>query len=282
MDRLKANKSVLAVMVFGSMVTGDLWEGSDIDLFVVVNENIEVNKIYTEEDNVPIHVKIIDKDNLDKVYKFDLRGGKTHRIFASSRLVFSKDPAVSSWYDRGRYYPDVDRERWSLVYLGDLFKHLGVCKKYLKNKGFYTAYSAAIKVVEEFSKLYVNYSGYMISKDVINMAINLEDNFKSIVDNLFFNKENTENSINELIEYVEKYINENIRNITYMLLNYMKEKDTFLSSEDILKDNVFNSYEINMEDILEYLYSKNIIKKQGRKLKNKEGKLLFKENVYFV
>ncbi len=60
-DRLKNNESVLAVMVFGSMVTGDLWEESDIDLFVVINEDIKVEKIYTQEEDVPIHVKIIDK-----------------------------------------------------------------------------------------------------------------------------------------------------------------------------------------------------------------------------
>ena len=28
-ERLKSNDSVLAVMVFGSMVTGDLWDESD-------------------------------------------------------------------------------------------------------------------------------------------------------------------------------------------------------------------------------------------------------------
>ncbi len=60
-DRLKNNESVLAVMVFGSMVTGDLWEESDIDLFVVIDEDIKVEKIYTQEEGVPIHVKIIDK-----------------------------------------------------------------------------------------------------------------------------------------------------------------------------------------------------------------------------
>jgi len=37
MNNLKKNEKVLAVMVFGSLVTGDLWEESDIDLFVVVN-----------------------------------------------------------------------------------------------------------------------------------------------------------------------------------------------------------------------------------------------------
>ncbi|KEI82154.1 nucleotidyltransferase domain-containing protein [Clostridium botulinum] len=281
-DRLKNNESVLAVMVFGSMVTGDLWEESDIDLFVVTNEDIKVEKIYTQEEDVPIHVKIIDKKNLDKIYQCDLRGGKTHRIFASSRLVFSKDSSISSWYDRGRYYPDIDRERWNLVYLGEIFKYIGVCKKYLKNRGFYTAYSDSVKLTEAFSKLYVNFSGYMISKDVINMATSLDDDFKNIVDDLFFNKDNIEESIIKLIEYIKIYLNDNIRNITSLLLNYMKEKDTFLSSQDILMDDLFKCYSISMEDILEYLYYKNIIKKHSRKLKNKEGELIFQENVYFI
>lgn len=117
-----------------------------------------------------------------------------------------------------------------------------------------------MKLTEAFSKLYVNFSGYMISKDVINMATSLDDDFKNIVDDLFFNKDNIEESIIKLIEYIKIYLNDNIRNITSLLLNYMKEKDTFLSSQDILMDDLFKCYSISMEDILEYLYYKNIIK----------------------
>lgn len=47
-------------------------------------------------------------------------------------------------------------------------------------------------------------------------------------------------------------------------------------------DDLFKCYSISMEDILEYLYYKNIIKKHSRKLKNKKGELIFQENVYFI
>jgi len=50
---------------------------------------------------------------------------------------------------------------------------IGVCKKYLYNNGVYTAYSSAIKTAEEYAKLYVNSVGYMISKDAMIMAVNL-------------------------------------------------------------------------------------------------------------
>lgn len=282
-ERLKSNQSVLAVMVFGSMVTGDLWDESDIDLFVILNKkNPDIENIYTEEKDVPVHIKLMSKNKFLQLHEEDLRGGFIHRIFASSRLVFSKDMELTARYDNGRYYPDLDRERWNMVYLGNLLKHMGVCKKYLYNNGIYTAYTAAVKCSEEFARLYVNSSGYMISKDAMTMAMNLNDNFRKCVDELFFNTANTEETINKTLDYLQKNIDSSMRNLTNILIDYMREKDSFLSAEDIKNDKLFSSYDINMEEILSKLWEKSLIKRETRDYKTEDGKVLFKENVYFI
>jgi len=282
-DRLKTNESVLAVMVFGSMVTGDLWDESDIDLFVIVDKKMaDIRNIYTEEKDVPVHIKLMSKNRFMMLYEEDLRGGFMHRIFASSRLVFSKDMEITTKFDGGRYYPDLDRERWNMVYLGKLLKNIGVCKKYLYNNGIYTAYTAAVKSVQEYSKLHVNSSGYMISKDAMTMAMNLNDDFRNYVDKLFYGKEDTVKTIEETIAYLENSIDDCLRDAAGILIDFMKGKDCFLSAEDIIKDKIFANYQISMEDILNKLWEKNIIKKETRDYKTDDGKLLFKENVYFI
>jgi predicted nucleotidyltransferase len=282
-ERLKNNDSVLAVMVFGSMVTGDLWDESDIDLFVVLDKkHPDIENIYTEEKKIPVHIKLMSKNKFLQLHEEDLRGGFIHRIFASSRLVFSKDTEITARYDSGRYYPDLDRERWNMVYLGRLLKNIGVSKKYLYNNGIYTAYSAAVKSAEDFAKLYVNSSGYMISKDAMTMAMNLNDNFRKCVDELFFNKTNTEEAINNILNYLDKSINELIRTLSNLLISYMREEDRFLSAEDVKNDKLFYNYEINVEEILNKLWEKSLIKKETRNYKTEEGKILFKENVYFI
>lgn len=282
-DRFKANKSVLAVMVFGSMVSGDLWDESDIDLLVVFdNKRTSLKDIYTEEKDIPIHVKLMSKSNFLQSSEEDLKGGFIHRIISSSRLVFSKDMEITSQYDIGRYYPDLDRERWNMVYLGELFKSMGLCKKYLQNDVIYTSYIAAVRSVEEFSKLYVNSSGHMISKDAVTIAMNLNNNFRKCMEELFFNKSDIAEAINNTMEYFKKYIDKNIRNITKILLNYMREKDSFLSSEDIKNDRLFYNYNINMEEILNSLWKKNLLKKDTRDYKMKDGTVLAQENVYFM
>ena len=56
-ERLKGNDTVLAAMVFGSVITGDLWDKSDLDLFVIVNEKIPDIKNITKLTN-PKHSKL--------------------------------------------------------------------------------------------------------------------------------------------------------------------------------------------------------------------------------
>ncbi|MBP1743655.1 MAG: nucleotidyltransferase [Firmicutes bacterium] len=282
-ERLKSNDSVLAVMVFGSMVTGDLWDESDIDLFVIVDQKMNAMKnIYTEEKGVPVHSKVMSKSKFLVLYEEDLRGGFIHRVFASSRLVFSKDADITNRYDNGRFYPDLDRERWNMVYLGNLLKSIGLCRKYIQNEGIFTAYTAAVKSMEEYAKLYVNSSGYMISKDAMTMAMNLSSGFKSHVENLFFNMGDKKEVITAALSFVQGAVDDSIRNYCGVLIDFMNDRDSFLSAEDVENDKVFNSYSINMEEILNKLWEKNIIKKDTRDYKSDEGKVLFKENVYFL
>lgn len=284
--RFKKNKSILAVMVFGSIITGDLWDESDVDLFVIYDNNASsLINIYTEEIGIPIHIKFMSKGNFMQINDENLRGGFIHRIISSSRLVFSKDMEISSRYDIIRYYPDIDRERWNMVYVGKLIKNISICKKYLQNDGIYTAYIEAIKSIEEFSKLYVNSAGYMISKDAVSVAVNLNDKLKKYVKNLLFcskEEKDIEISIRNLIEYFDENINLNISKLVNVLINYIKRKDDFLSSEQIKKDELFKEYDICMEEILDKLWKKNIIKKQIRDYKLEDGSILSKENVYFV
>lgn len=281
-DNLKANKNVLAVMVFGSMVSGDLWEESDIDLFVIIDEKLdEIKNIYIVEKNIPVHIKLLSKNKLF-YHNHNIQDGFLHRVFAGSRLVFSKDTDITSKYDNGRYYSDIDRDRWNLVYLGNFIKLLGVCKKYISNDSVYTAYTTTVLCAEEYAKLFVNSSGYMINNNAINMAVNTNDKFKVYVDALFFKKESSQKTLKDIIQYMGKNVDDNMESLASFLINYMREKDCSLSSEDMKKDRTFKHYTINFEDVLDKLLQLDIIKREIRDYKTTDGTVLTKENVYYL
>lgn len=282
-ERLKNNSNVLAVMVFGSMVSGDLWDESDIDLFVIIdNIDFEIKNIYTEENEVNIHIKLMSKEKLMKLNENDLRGGFIHRVFASSRLVFSRDFDVTIAYNNGRYFPEIDRERWNLVYLGKVLKSIGICKKYLKNAGLFTSYSVCVRCIEDYSKLYVNSSGYMVSKDAMTAAMNFDDSFKEVVEKLFFSKESTQKLIEDTISYIVKAIDLRLKNCTVILSEHFKAKDKVYSAEDMKSSQLFEGFDIDFEDILNYMWKKKLIKRGSRGYKDNNGDDIIVENVYFI
>jgi predicted nucleotidyltransferase len=281
-ERFKLNKNVLAVMVFGSMVSGDLWEESDIDLFVIINDELDdIRNIYVTENSVPVHIKLLSKEKLF-FHNHNSQDGFLHRVFAGSRLVFSKDAEITLRYDNGRYYSDMDKNRWDLFYLSNFIKLSSVCKKYLSKGSIYTAYSFMLKCAEEYSKLFVNSSGYMINNNVISMAANASEDFKAHLDKIIFEKENLEESIKNIISYMEKNVESNMKKFTSFLLRFMTEKDCFLSAEDIKNDDMFKNFKINFEDILIKLTQLNLIKKENTDYKTKDGTNLIRENVYYI
>lgn len=280
-DTLNKNSNVLGLMVSGSMVNGDLWEESDIDLTVVCEKPMkEVKNLYAEEEDISVHLKLMTKEDFIKNHENNVRGSSFHRMLSCSRLIFSKDSNVTNIYNNGRYYPDSDRERWSLVYLGTLIKTMGVARKYLYNDRLHTAYSVTVRAVEEFARFYVNCSGYMISHDVLIMATNLNDEFKEIVDLLFSSSFNQVDVIRQALDFIENEIKALLKESTIFLLNFMKENNDLISAEEIRNHKLFKAFNIEMEEILKALYKEGIIKKDSKEFYSDNDELVVCENVY--
>lgn len=274
------NKKVLAIFAFGSIVNGDLWEGSDIDLFVVYKDEFEeVRDIYSEILQIPVHMKILEKEKFLELYKSNGKKGIIRNLLISSKLIFSRDEEIEIAFNKAKYSMDRYIERWNLVYLGKLIKNIGVTKKYLHNDRLFTSYEVLIRALDNFAKLYLNLNSYTVSKDAVKMTMNLNNDFNVVAKNLFENGCSYEH-IQETIEYIESYLEQNISLGAKLLLDYLYEKNTFLSSYEIEKDELFQEFDIKIEEILKELYKRQLIVKDVRKLDLPLKEKLISENVY--
>lgn len=280
-ERLRKNEDILAVMAFGSMVTGDLWEGSDIDIFVIVKEQQEsIRNIYTEENNISVHMKLLSKENFLNFYENNVIGGYMHRILISSKLIFSKDENITNVFNSFRYINDSEREKWNLVYLGDILKDISHCKKLIANNNIKSAYLACMRTVDNFASLFLNFNGYLVSKDVVSVAINLDDNFQVTLDKLVNASDDLEEDIYRALNLVENFLDKNMRSCCSALIKYFREHKGVMSAEEIKVDVFFKGFNIHMEDILKELSYRKIIRKDFRSIKSLSGNLIGEENVY--
>lgn len=277
---LKVNKKVLAIFAFGSIISGDLWEESDIDLFVVYKDVFEdVRDIYSEILDIPVHMKVLNKEKFLELYKSDGKKGSIRNLLVSSKIIFSRDEEIESVFNKAKYSLDKYKEIWNLVYLGNVIKDLRVTKKYLHNDSVFTSYEVLIRALDCFAKLFLNLNGYTVSKDAVKMATNLNNKFSSIVENLFNNKCIKEN-IQNAVDYMEFFLDENINEASKVLLDYLYEKNIGLSSYEIKNSEAFKEFDIKMEDILKELYKRKLIIKETKKLDLPANEKLISENVY--
>lgn len=277
---LKVNKKVLAIFAFGSIISGDLWEESDIDLFVVYKDIFEeVRDIYSEVLDIPVHMKVLNKEKFLELYKNDGKKGSIRNLLLSSKIIFSRDEEIESVFNKAKYSLDKYKEIWNLAYLGNVIKDLRVTKKYLHNDSIFTAYEVLIRALDSFAKLFLSLNGYTVSKDAVKMATNLNNKFSMIVESLFNNKCIKED-IQNTVDYIESFLDENINEAAKELLDYLYDKNQALSSYEIKNSDSFKEFDIKIEDILKELYKRKLIIKETKKLELPSNEKLISENVY--
>jgi len=279
-NTLKKNKKVLGIFTFGSIISGDVWEGSDIDLFVVYKTGFpEIRDIHSEVLGIPVHTKILDKDVFFELYENEGKRGLIRNLLLTSKLVFSKDDDIVKVYDKTRYSIDSHREIWKLVYLGTLLKDLDVCKKYLERGGLSTSYEVLIRALDSFSKLFINLKGYEVSKDSLNMASNIDNRFKIIIEDLF-SKSLSKELIKNTLEYIDEFLDENLVFSCKFLLDFLFERNEVLSSYEIKNDEMFKEFNIEIENILKELSIRKAVTKNKRVFKDLDGNKIIEENIY--
>lgn len=277
---LRDNKKVLAIFAFGSIISGDLWEESDIDLFVVYKDIFEnVRDIYSEILDIPVHMKVLNKEKFLELYKNNGNKGSIRNLLVSSKMIFSRDDEVENIFNKAKYSFDKYKEIRNLVYLGNVIKDIRVSKKYLQNDSIFTSYEVLIRALDSFSKLYLNLNGYTVIKDAVKMVINLNNNFNIVVKDLYNNRCEKEN-IQDTINYINEFLDENITEAAKFLLDYLFEKRKFLSSYEIKNSEALQEFDIRIEDILKELYKRNLIIKDTKDLELPFNENLVRENVY--
>ena len=282
MEKLNENENISAVFTFGSIISGDMWEESDIDFFVVHKDKFDdIRDIYSEVNGIPVHIKLISKEKFINSYENKGSKGISKSILKFSNMIFSKDENISIIYYMAIYGEYGCTHEENLEYLSKLIKQINICKKYIQNDRMYTAYEMMIKSLDSFSKLYLSLNGYTVIKDSIGMVVNLDNSFKSLIDNRLLNGISKEDII-EVINYIDRYVEKNILIASKAIIDVLQNSNEYLSSAEIIKN--FNSLgrKIKIERVLKKLLAKGIIKKMSKEVIDEDNKFIIDENIYGI
>jgi hypothetical protein len=103
--------------MFGGLVRGDMWEGSDLDVFVVTRDERAGQKTgVLIENRITFHFGVVPGNCFRRSDERMLRGSIPHQILTSGKFVYTTDESLQEYYQDLAIIGVRDREMLAFYY----------------------------------------------------------------------------------------------------------------------------------------------------------------------
>ena len=225
-DKLRQDRSVLAAFLFGSLVRGEAWEKSDIDLVAVLRDGVERERrgYWLLENDVSIWLETIPRSQLKQQFERALPGTIRHAMHSQARLLFSHDDSIASWLERTERIGERDqayqllRDALGLPYL------LEKAEKwlYVKRDTDY-CFVWLLNAVSNLARIEVTLHGEAPRREVLDRALVHNPTFFEAAYLGFVNGPKDEQSLQQQLDRIESYLLERADRIFAPLLDYLAD-----------------------------------------------------------
>lgn len=282
-EKIKEDSNIIAVFAYGSIVSGKLWEKSDIDIWLISKENSK--KIYNQYsliiNDIDFQVELYSRN-----YFFELvdspHGQSFFRtVLLQSKLLYSKDQAIENLFNEEHNLGDRDKEEkllkaatYGVVCIKKIEKIL------MLNEDMLLAFSVMLRLVKNLANIEVAYNNQYPCREVENQALNLNyDFFNDIYVDLLNSKVDVLSIENKLLK-CKKYLDDKNDVVFEPIVKWLRTEGEVRGASEI-NDYIKRKYNISndgneLTDAYNWLVEKKILIKTSESIK-----LLDKSKVYF-
>lgn len=225
-DKLKEDRQVLAAILFGSLVRGEAWEKSDIDLVAVLRDGVERERrgFWLLENGVSIWLETIARSQLKREFERALPGTIRHAMHSQARLLFSHDASIVCWLQRTERIGGRDQAYQLLQDTLGLPYLLEKAEKWLRVKQD-TDYCFVwlLHAVISLARIEVTLHGEAPRREVLDRALAYNPGFFEIAYTGFVNAPKDAPALQRQLERIEAYLLERVDRIFAPLLDYLGE-----------------------------------------------------------
>lgn len=262
-NRLKADTNVLAVIIMGSLSYDKVWEKSDIDMTIIVNDSCKLNNnICLLEDNIYVNGNVYTRTEFKMFTSKVNQTSIANSYYSLGTLAYCKDDALKEIFEQLCFVGDKDKSNALLHKMSYLLNVTYKAEKWLKVKSNPRyAFVWMLEVLKELSSIEVIMNNNIPNREVILQALKYKNPLiEKIYVNLMDERKNTVN-ISYVIDLVYDYIREHQNQICKPVLDYFES--SFEPKPLSVMVNDFNSHvdAHDLSEICEWLCDETILVK---------------------
>jgi predicted nucleotidyltransferase len=280
-EKVKSDPNVVAVIVYGSVAQGTVWEKSDIDVTVVVRDQNLVHKNYgIYEDNITFGLDICQRSELKRAMEKSLTGSVDHSLSTTSKIVFTRDESLYEYFEENKKIGRSDMEKAVFNSVNWLLGLMDKVEKWLvvKNDVTYARYYL-LKAAEPLAAIEVTSNYRIPTREAILQAAEINPGLIDTFYNEPMSRRMDEREIRSLLKKMDDYIMSHIDAIMSVI-------DEFFGDGEIKTGTMITKhfrYDMHyMHSILDYLSDKGYLDKVSQTIRITPKSKLAVEEVAFI
>ena len=100
---IKQDKSIIAALLFGSLVEGNVWEKSDVDIILISNDERKPYRFYwLDQDELNFQVSVYSRDRFKRMFEQNLSGSWFQHMVNTSKILYSNDKTIDEYIQRAQ------------------------------------------------------------------------------------------------------------------------------------------------------------------------------------
>jgi len=225
-EQIKADRSILAAILCGSLSHDTVWSRSDIDLVLVTidDKKVPAASVSLNADGVNVHAMLHPRAEFRRLAEGALRNSFMHSFLAKGRLLYTHDDTIADLFATLQRIGDRDREI-ALFHAGmQILPCLYKAHKWMITRGDanYTAiwilYSAtAVATVEVIS------AGLLADREVLPQAVKLNPALFATIYTDVLNTKKTPKQVQAALDTLDAYIAERATTLFAPVLDHLRD-----------------------------------------------------------
>jgi predicted nucleotidyltransferase len=232
---LKNDRSVLAVILAGSLSHDTVWARSDIDLVLVTIDDSRVgaSTVALNADGVNVHAILMPRAEFRKTAEGAVRNSFVHSFLLKGRLLYTHDPSITDLVARLTTIGERDSEVQLLEAGTCVLPPLYKARKWLVTRGDldYTALWL-LYAATPLAQVEVISARQLVDREVILNALKLNPTFFRTVYTDLLNTPKTRKKVEAALDAADRYMADRARRLFRPVLDYLRDAgDTRAASE---------------------------------------------------
>jgi uncharacterized protein len=262
--RVKQDRSVLAVILCGSLSHDTVWEKSDIDLVLVTvdDRKVPADGISLYADGINVHASLVPRADFRKMAEGAIRNSFWHSLLAKGRLVYTHDETIRALCEQLLVVGERDTQLQLLGAAAVALPSVYKAHKWFLTRGDldYTALWI-LYAANALARIEVLEARRLLDREALPVAMELNPGFFRTVYTEMLNAKKTRKSVEAALAAIDGYLAKREGTIFAPVVEHLREVREARSATEI-EDHFKRNFGVEgVTGVCEYLADRGILGK---------------------